>query len=793
MPKLCLSLAMPRCESNRTVSARGPNKGTISATRLGDAGKLSAGDRLSLHLVKLVTSVSMQAATDPGDIPVPLQPRPAVAQDAALPPLIGVDLETQRTRLSGYAQELMACVPGQLAAYIADTPDLLRTLSCTIAVIGQVKAGKSSFINAFIQRPGFLPTNVNPWTTAVTHLHFKSASAPTDVGARFTFFEKDEWSNIVEGGGRIRELTERFVPGFDVQLLEHHVNAMRRRCRERLGPEFETLLGTTRDFATVDPARLSEFICAGTMGASSGPDDTTGKYSDIVKRSDLYIETSPFAFPTTVIDTPGTNDPFLVRDEITRRALADADIHVVVLTARQALSIADLSLLRILHGLNKGRVILFINRIDELSNVSADVKQILDDVRQRLHKAFPENELRVVAGSALWAQMACDTASPNAANPAWRKALAYAAHLGIHGISPVIEANIASTVLRQCSGLSALNAAISEMMLDSRAGHVVRQVGSAIREIAQLSPPILLRTVSELLSEGSRDTVGKQSAETELREIEQEVRQSERLLQFVHSVQVDIHARTTEVVSAQTEGLVEQLQFDLDTFVGQECAALRQFIYCETWPRVWTARPDELRRTLEQSYLSILRDGEKSLADLEIMIIAKLKAVVEKLDPTMTFEPAATLATAGRQVSVAALRRTIALDLDEPWWKRWWFGAKDGFERATEADRLIRSEFEPILDELKASAHNYLVARQSAVMKRITGVCITVFETLREMSSARFERLQALLNERDEQKTLERSREREAKIAELREKVLQIERIERELAVTAAPASPRAK
>src|SRR3546814_15588565 len=59
-------------------------------------------------------------------------------------------------------------------------------------------------------------------------------------------------------------------------------------------------------------------------------------------------------FPYTTlfrsIDTPGTNDPFLVRDEITRRALENADIYIVVLTARQALSSADVALLRILRG-----------------------------------------------------------------------------------------------------------------------------------------------------------------------------------------------------------------------------------------------------------------------------------------------------------------------------------------------------------------------------------------------------------------------------------------------------------
>ena len=56
-------------------------------------------------------------------------------------------------------------------------------------------------------------------------------------------------------------------------------------------------------------------------------------YSDITRSADLYFNESPFAFPITLIDTPGTNDPFLVRDEITRRSLENPDIYIFVVSA----------------------------------------------------------------------------------------------------------------------------------------------------------------------------------------------------------------------------------------------------------------------------------------------------------------------------------------------------------------------------------------------------------------------------------------------------------------------------
>jgi predicted GTPase len=56
---------------------------------------------------------------------------------------------------------------------------------------------------------------------------------------------------------------------------------------------------------------------------------------------------------------------------ITRRTLARADIYIVMLTARRALSSAGVALLRILRGLQNDRIAVFVNRIDELPTYRA--------------------------------------------------------------------------------------------------------------------------------------------------------------------------------------------------------------------------------------------------------------------------------------------------------------------------------------------------------------------------------------------------------------------------------------
>src|SRR5260370_24027482 len=137
-------------------------------------------------------------------------------------------LDKIRTDLMVCGQQLNKLVHGPAQMLAQDGQQVLADLVCRIAVIGQVKAGKSSFVNALIGLPGLLPADVNPWTTAVTKLHFNCSSAPQGVAAAFKFFDHDEWTKIAEGGGRIRELNERLVPRFTPAILSPHLQALKR-------------------------------------------------------------------------------------------------------------------------------------------------------------------------------------------------------------------------------------------------------------------------------------------------------------------------------------------------------------------------------------------------------------------------------------------------------------------------------------------------------------------------------------------------------------------------------------
>ena len=255
-----------------------------------------------------------------------------------------------------------------------------------------------------VEQPDLLPANINPCTAVVTRLSFGVPDKPQS-GALFTFFNREEWRRL-SLGGRTRELTDRLFPDFNWEVLRTQVKAMEDRAREKLGDSFEELLGKEHLYEEVQPDLLVRYVGAEHPDAESLAERAEGKFSDITKSADIYLDLGAFSFPTVLIDTPGVNDPFLVRDEITRQNLEAADICVVVVTARQPLSATDINLLRMLRGLKKNRLIIFINKVDELRGGEEVLEEIGRQVSSTLKREFPSAHIPVVFGSAAYAHKA---------------------------------------------------------------------------------------------------------------------------------------------------------------------------------------------------------------------------------------------------------------------------------------------------------------------------------------------------------------------------------------------------
>lgn len=281
----------------------------------------------------------------------------------------------------------------------------LDAWAAKIAVIGQVKAGKSTFLNAFLNQHDFLPSDINPWTSVITNMRINVIGDP-ETGAEFHFFSEQDWAEIIDGTGQIRKMAEQLLPGFDTELLRKQSEELRAKAEERLGNHYKALLGTKHDYAFVSPELLKRYVCAG-PGSDQGLDRSAlGRYAALTREANIFMRMPEFHVPAIVTDTPGVNDPFLVRDEVTCRSLDKSDVFVVVLSAHQALTDVDIGLIRILAQQDGKDVLIFVNRIDELENYDKTYDRVTEDVSARLKKAIPEIEFTILSGSAFMADAA---------------------------------------------------------------------------------------------------------------------------------------------------------------------------------------------------------------------------------------------------------------------------------------------------------------------------------------------------------------------------------------------------
>lgn len=287
--------------------------------------------------------------------------------------------------------------------YLARLIAVTEGQQCQIAFIGQMNAGKSTLINALVDAPNLLPSEITPWTTVVTNLYFGVPGKPT-AGAVFEFFNEEEWRQLSEGGGRVRAITERLMPDFPWHSFQEQVNALRESAERRLGSRYRDLLGKQHAHAALEEGLLARYVAAQSPLADADEEGPApGEFSTITKAAHIYFDLTNFFYPTVLIDTPGINDPFLVRDEITRQNLERANIFVIVVTARQPLSNVDLDLLRILHGLRKENFIIFVNKIDEVDRFEEHAESIVGRIRALITREFPEAEFTIITGCAEWA------------------------------------------------------------------------------------------------------------------------------------------------------------------------------------------------------------------------------------------------------------------------------------------------------------------------------------------------------------------------------------------------------
>ena len=233
-----------------------------------------------------------------------------------------------------------------------------RTLK--IGIVGEVKAGKSSFLNALLfSGKDFLPKSSTPMTAALTKIGYSEKSY-----AKIVFYSSGEWQSITELAKKYSEKINNLYHEYKLEMqkkservphqeifikskeemrltLEGKMPSDYVACKELIdlytnsndSEDLFFLLGSEKKIEIKD----LEFDLPNYIGAK-------GKYTPIVKHVELMMNIDTLK-DLEIIDTPGLNDPIISRSETTKEFLSECDVVFLLSSTSQFLTDKDISLM----------------------------------------------------------------------------------------------------------------------------------------------------------------------------------------------------------------------------------------------------------------------------------------------------------------------------------------------------------------------------------------------------------------------------------------------------------------
>lgn len=240
----------------------------------------------------------------------------------------------------------------------------------TIGVIGQMKCGKSTFLNSFVFEDTVLPAVTTPMTAALSVITYGEQKK---VVAEF--YTNDEWEE--QKAQAARSLDD--VAGDT--MAESKIKAAKELVSKasRLGSNLRDYLGKTKEDSFDN---IVEYVGA------------DGKYVSITKSVKIYYP-KEYLKGVEIVDTPGFNDPIVSREERTKEFLKKADVVLMMLYAGRPFDATDRAIIfKNVSQCGIGKVLIGINKYDipYCSDVNPeDEEQIKDYVKSEIAKACRES------------------------------------------------------------------------------------------------------------------------------------------------------------------------------------------------------------------------------------------------------------------------------------------------------------------------------------------------------------------------------------------------------------------
>ena len=248
---------------------------------------------------------------------------------------------------------------------LEEIKDKLENDVLTIGVIGQMKCGKSTFLNAFVFKDDILPAATTPMTAALSVITYGEKKR---IVAEF--YTSDEWA---EQSMRAKRDESEATDTLDLSKIKAAKELVAKSVK--LGSSLNSYLGKTKEDSF---EQLIEYVGA------------EGKYVSITKSVKIYYP-HDYLKGVEIVDTPGFNDPIVSREERTKAFLAKADVVVMMFYAGRPFDATDRDIIfKNVRQCGIGKVLVGINKYDipycDATNPE-DENQIKEYVTQEIKKA----------------------------------------------------------------------------------------------------------------------------------------------------------------------------------------------------------------------------------------------------------------------------------------------------------------------------------------------------------------------------------------------------------------------
>ena len=248
---------------------------------------------------------------------------------------------------------------------LEEIKDKLENDVLTIGVIGQMKCGKSTFLNAFVFKDDILPAATTPMTAALSVITYGEKKR---IVAEF--YTSDEWA---EQSMQAKRDESEATDSLDLSKIKAAKELVAKSVK--LGSSLNSCLGKTKEDSF---EQLVEYVGA------------EGKYVSITKSVKIYYP-HDYLKGVEIVDTPGFNDPIVSREERTKAFLAKADVVVMMLYAGRPFDATDRDIIfKNVRQCGIGKVLVGINKYDipycDETNPE-DENQIKEYVTQEIKKA----------------------------------------------------------------------------------------------------------------------------------------------------------------------------------------------------------------------------------------------------------------------------------------------------------------------------------------------------------------------------------------------------------------------